>query len=169
MKIQLHFQIFVYVVSRTKPKIKSCERRMTDVYLGILTSFFFITKSICMYFINIVIVIPSYEVLLLLWGFNSYTSRINHKYASLKIVPNDLVSPLSLWHEKNGNEWCGTCWNSSKIFTHLFQKGHCSCWDTKQAKYLKCPTAVFLFFFSWKHVYPCFKFITLEIKTYRAN
>ena len=113
----------------------------------ILTSFFFITKSICMYFINIVIVIPSYEVLLLLWGFNSYTSRINHKYASLKIVPNDLVSPLSLWHEKNGNEWCGTCWNSSKIFTHLFQKGHCSCWDTKQAKYLKCPTAVFLFFF----------------------
>ena len=147
MKIQLHFQIFVYVVSRTKPKIKSCERRMTDVYLGILTSFFFITKSICMYFINIVIVIPSYEVLLLLWGFNSYTSRINHKYASLKIVPNDLVSALSLWHEKNGNEWCGTCWNSSKIFTHLFQKGIARVETLNKLNTWNAPQQFFFFFF----------------------
>ena len=75
-----------------------------------------------MHFIHIVIVIPSQEVLLLLWNFNSYAQRINHKCAGLQIGTNDPVNPFDLWHEKNGNEWCGTHWNLSKIITPTCSK-----------------------------------------------
>lgn len=49
-----------------------------------------------MHFIHIVIVIPSQEVLLLLWNFNSYAQRINHKCAGLQIGTNDPVNPFDL-------------------------------------------------------------------------